>query len=101
MAWVVEYTGKQEYEFGDLTAKFVRDITGKDDYEFGECARASRGTRTPSSEPRWCALIVTSRARSLTKSAVKAFTGKDEYEFGDVTKKIGQVLFGNKKPKTK
>ena len=42
-----------------------------------------------------------SRARSLTKSAVKAFTGKDEYEFGDVTKKIGQVLFGNKKPKTK
>ncbi len=29
-------------EFGDLTAKFVRDITGKDDYEFGECARASR-----------------------------------------------------------
>ena len=63
VAWVVEYTGKQEYEFGDLTAKFVRDITGKDDYEFGECARASRGTHTPSSEPRWCALIVT-RARA-------------------------------------
>ena len=57
MAWVVEYTGKQEYEFGDLTAKFVRDITGKDDYEFGECARASRDTRAPSSEPGWCALM--------------------------------------------
>ena len=35
----------------------------------------------------------------LTKSAVKAFTGKDTYEFGDVTKKVGQMLFGNKQVK--
>ena len=37
----------------------------------------------------------------LTKSAVKAFTGKDTYEFGDVTKKVGQMLFGNKQVKKK
>ena len=30
--WVTGYLGK-EYEFGDLTKKFVSDFTGKDDYK--------------------------------------------------------------------
>ena len=29
--WVQGYLKTSDYEFGDLTTKFVRDITGKDD----------------------------------------------------------------------
>lgn len=31
--WVQGYLQKSDYQFGDLTQKFVRDITGKDDYQ--------------------------------------------------------------------
>ena len=76
-----EFTGKEGYEFGDITreiesrrSKWVKDFLGKEDYEFGD----------------------------ITKKAVANFTGKDEYEFGDISRKIGQMLFGNKEvPKKK
>ena len=67
-----EFTGKGDYEFGDISReverrreKWVQDYLGTEDYEFGD----------------------------LTKKAVKNFTGKDEYEFGDISKK----LFGDMK----
>ena len=98
-------TDNDEYQFGDLTKGVVRDLTGKDasEYKFGD----------------------------ITKTAVKNFTGKDEYEvtrtpphtaqrlsssahcflilasvcpvaqFGDITKKLGQMMFGNKDVKKK
>ena len=71
--WVKSYLQTEDYKFGDITTKFIRDFTGKQDYQFGD----------------------------LTKAAVAGFTGKEEYEFGDITKTIGQALFGNKQTKKK
>ena len=35
------------------------------------------------------------------KAKVSGFTGKDEYEFGDISRKLGQMMFGNKDVKKK
>jgi len=55
---IANYTGKDAYEFGDITKATVRKYTGKDDYEFGD----------------------------ITKATVSKITGKEDYEFGDITK---------------
>lgn len=67
-------TGKDEYEFGDLSrwlgSKFQETacaITGKDSYEFGDISR-----------------FLDQKA----KEQVRELTGKEEYEFGDITKEI-------------
>ena len=64
---VKDYTGKDEYKFGDLTEATVRKVTGSDEYKFGD----------------------------LTKGAVKRVTGKDEYRFGDISKSIFKRLKGS------
>jgi len=61
---VADYTGKEEYRFGDLTEATVQKVTGSKDYKFGD----------------------------LTRGAVKSVTGKDEYKFGDVTKSLFRRL---------
>ena len=30
---VLNYTGKSDYKFGDISKTFAKNITGKDDYE--------------------------------------------------------------------
>ena len=30
---VLEYTGKSDYKFGDLSKQFAKDLTGKDEYQ--------------------------------------------------------------------
>ena len=71
---ITEYTGKPEYEFGDITKAAVSkagdavlDFTGKDEYVFGD---------------------ITKTVVSNVGEGVKEFTGKDEYQFGDITKTI-------------
>lgn len=66
---ITDFTGKDEYRFGDLTktalSKFadkartgIANYTGKDEYQFGD----------------------------ITKATVQKYIGKDEYQFGDITK---------------
>ena len=66
---VKSYTGKEEYQFGDLTTATVRKATGNEDYEFGD----------------------------LTKGALKKMAGKgeeEEYKFGDITKRLWRRATG-------
>ena len=61
------YTGKDSYQFGDLTEATVQKVTGNEEYRFGD----------------------------LTKSALKSVTGKEKYKFGDVTKSLFQRMRGD------
>ena len=38
---VKSYTGKEEYQFGDLTTATVRKATGNEDYEFGDLTKGA------------------------------------------------------------
>ena len=35
-----DITGKEDYEFGDLTKTAVKAFTGKDEYQFGDITKA-------------------------------------------------------------
>jgi len=76
---VAEFTGSDEYEFGDITKEinnrrkeWMTSFLGEENaknYVFGD----------------------------LTKTAISNFTGKEDYEFGDVTKKLLGNVFGKRK----
>lgn len=78
-AKVIEFIGKEDYEFGDISKEvenrrrdWMKGFLGDDAaeaYEFGD----------------------------LTKKALSNFTGQDDYQFGDVSKKIFGDLFGKRK----
>lgn len=77
---VCEMSGKDEYEFGDLSVEIdkrvkesVADFCGKDTYEFGDLSKE-----------------VAKRA----KQGVLAYTGKGDYKFGDITKQALKNLSG-------
>ena len=38
---VSSYTGKEKYEFGDITKATVSKFTGKEDYKFGDITKAA------------------------------------------------------------
>jgi len=83
---ITDYTGKKDYEFGDITKAAVAkagdavlEFTGKEDYEFGD---------------------ITKRVVNNIGEGVKDFTGKDEYQFGDITKTIWSKI-SPKKPNDK
>ena len=40
---VLNYTGKSDYKFGDISKTFAKNITGKDDYEFGDVTKKIMG----------------------------------------------------------
>ena len=74
------FTGRDEYQFGDLTkaalskvgagvAAGVSSITGKETYEFGDLTKAA-----------------VDKVGAGVASSVSDFTGKEKYEFGDVTR---------------
>jgi len=74
--FINKLTGKDQYEFGDLSKwmdskmkEKACELTGKDTYEFGDVAR-----------------FVDSRV----KEEVCKLTGKKKYEFGDVTREIAR-----------
>eukprot|EP00929_Paragymnodinium_shiwhaense_P009091 TRINITY_DN113139_c0_g1_i1.p1 TRINITY_DN113139_c0_g1~~TRINITY_DN113139_c0_g1_i1.p1 ORF type:complete len:383 (+),score=60.40 TRINITY_DN113139_c0_g1_i1:96-1151(+) len=75
---VTSFTGKEDYEFGDITREIdrrakesVAAFTGKADYEFGDITKT-----------------ILNRTGDATTKATLDFTGKEEYEFGDITKAI-------------
>lgn len=97
-------TGKESYEFGDLTkevSKRVRDrveeFTGKP-YQFGDISKAVEERRRA-----WVSDFLGEDAAKnyefgdITKKALAKLTGKDEYQFGDVTKKLLGDMFGPRK----
>lgn len=65
---VYRYTGKESYQFGDLTKATIARYTNKEEYQFGD----------------------------ITKTAIAKFTGKaeDEYQFGDITGTVFSKLAG-------
>jgi len=78
---VKAYTGKDSYEFGDVTTASVRKLTGNDDYQFGDLTKGAIKSVTGGDEYQF---------GDITKNAVKGMTGKDagEYKFGDITKNL-------------
>lgn len=71
---VAAFTGKEEYEFGDISKEADRraknaiaTMLGKEEYEFGDLSKAAAGK---------------------VMDAVTSFTGKEKYQFGDVTKTV-------------
>lgn len=97
-------TGKEEYEFGDLTKEVsrriqdrVEEFTGRP-YEFGDISRAVEANRK-----QWVQDFLGSEAAEnyrfgdISRKALSKWTGKDEYQFGDVTKKVLGDLFGPRK----
>jgi hypothetical protein len=63
---LLHYTGKDCYDFGDLTKATIFKYTGKKNYRFGDIAQAT----------------------------VSKFTKKDGYEFGDISRTILAKLDG-------
>jgi len=109
-----------DYKFGDITKRVIRDMTGNKDYEFGDGGKALSSASTEAAEAAAAAVIdaggtaVEAGAAAkqalddsgyqfgdITKGAVKGFeekvreaTGNEEYKFGDLTKNLAKGLFG-------
>jgi len=109
-----------DYKFGDITKRVIRDMTGNKEYEFGDGAKALSSATSDAAETAAAAVIdaggtaaeAGAAARKviddsgyqfgdLTKGAIKGFegavrdaTGSDDYKFGDVTKNLAKGLFG-------
>eukprot|EP00931_Biecheleriopsis_adriatica_P002100 TRINITY_DN10274_c0_g1_i1.p1 TRINITY_DN10274_c0_g1~~TRINITY_DN10274_c0_g1_i1.p1 ORF type:complete len:270 (-),score=40.32 TRINITY_DN10274_c0_g1_i1:209-1018(-) len=91
---ITDFTGKDEYKFGDLTkaafSKFtesansgIANYTGKDTYEFGDLTKATLSKYTGNASYQF---------GDITKATVSKITGKQEYEFGDITRTaIGKI----------
>jgi hypothetical protein len=83
---ISEYTGKDEYVFGDLTkaavskvgagiTDVIQDFTGKEEYEFGDITKT-----------------VVAKSCAGVADAVQDFTGKDRYVFGDLSRTVWSKL---------
>ena len=109
-----------DYKFGDITKRVIRDMTGNKDYEIGDGSKALASATTDAAEKAAAAVLdaggsaVEAGAAAkkvlddsdyqfgdLTKGAIKGFeetvrdaTGNEEYKFGDVTKNLAKGLFG-------
>lgn len=109
-----------DYKFGDITKRVIRDMTGNTEYEFGDGAKALSSATQDSAEKAAAAVIdaggtaIEAGAAAkkvlddsgyqfgdLTKGAIKGWeeivrdaSGNDEYKFGDVTKNAMKGLFG-------
>jgi len=73
-------SGKEEYEFGDLSIEIdkrvkesVASFCGKESYEFGDLSK---------------------ELAKRMKSGVASYTGKSGYKFGDITKTALKNLSG-------
>jgi len=71
---VLAFTGKDEYEFGDITKEAdkrakvaIASILGKEEYKFGDISKA---------------------AAAKVMEGISSFTGKEDYQFGDITKSV-------------
>ena len=85
---VKQYTGKEEYAFGDISVATVKKLSGNEDYEFGDLTKSAVKSVTGKDDYEF---------GDITKSAVKSVTGKDKYEFGDITKSIFKRFRGDSK----
>ena len=93
-------TGKDAYEFGDLSRwldakakERVNAVTGKDEYEFGDVSRwldakAKDGVNAVTGKDEYEFGDVSRWLDAQAKDRVNAATGKDEYAFGDLTREI-------------
>lgn len=94
-----EFTGKDEYQFGDLSREVdvrvkdeVANLRGKEEYELGDFVVAmdelskkkTEELTGKAYEPGDLSIEIDSRV----KSSVAKFCGKDEYEFGDLSKVV-------------
>ena len=86
---VRSYTGKDSYQFGDLTEEMVHRVTGQDDYRFGDLTRGAL-------DKAGAALTGQDDYRfgSITEGAVKRVTGDDSYRFGDLSRGLWSKLTG-------
>mmetsp|Transcript_36259 Transcript_36259/g.120031 ORF Transcript_36259/g.120031 Transcript_36259/m.120031 type:complete len:180 (-) Transcript_36259:155-694(-) len=109
-----------DYKFGDITLRVIRDMTGNADYRFGDGSKAIASATTDAAEAAAAAVLdaggtaVEAGAAAkkvlddsgyqfgdLTKGAIKGFegqvrsaTGNEEYKFGDISKTLAKGLFG-------
>jgi len=109
-----------DYKFGDITKRVMRDMTGNKEYEFGDGSKALASATTDAAEAAAAAVIdaggtaVEAGAAAkqvlddsgyqfgdLTRGAIKGWeesvreqTGDDGYKFGDFTKNMAKGVFG-------
>jgi len=109
-----------DYKFGDITKRAIRDMTGNKDYEFGDGTKALSSATKDAAEAAAEAVISAggtateagAAARKaiddsgyqfgdFTKAGIKGFegavreaTGNEEYKFGDLSKKLAKGFFG-------
>ena len=98
---VKDYTGKQAYEFGDITTETIRRATGSDDYAFGDLTKEAvqKAGRVVTGNNEYVFGDLTKDAVQSAGEAVTGFTGKKEYRFGDVTKRMLGGLLGREPEK--
>jgi len=119
------HPANDDYQFGDITKRMIRDATGDKDYEFGDGSKALASATTDAAETAANAVLeaggtaVEAGAAAkkvlddsgyefgdFTKGAVEGFeekmksaTGDEDYKFGDVTKglvsSLGKTATGN------
>ena len=76
----------------------VEEFTGKEGYEFGDISREIENRRKE-----WMKKTLGEEAAAnykfgdLTKKFVRDWTGNDDYQFGDLTKSLIGNIFGKKK----
>ena len=86
---------KRGYQFGDFTKSIVNKVTGKDEYQFGDLSRwldlqAKRKVNELTDKNEYEFGDLSRWIDARVKENVNAFTGSEDYQFGDVTKEIAK-----------
>lgn len=74
-----QYTGKELYNFGDLTRTGIAKYIEKENYQFGDVAKATLFKFTGKKEYTF---------GDISKATAQKITGKDDYVFGDITRTV-------------
>ena len=75
-----------DYQFGDITKRMIRDMVGNTEYEFGDGSKAIASATTDAAEAAASAVIEAGGSAVEAGAAARKVLDESGYEFGDVTK---------------
>ena len=75
-----------DYKFGDITKRVIRDMTGNTEYEFGDGSKALASSTTDAAEKAAAAVLDAGGSAVEAGAAAKQVLDDSGYQFGDLTK---------------
>ncbi|EOD38792.1 hypothetical protein EMIHUDRAFT_440037 [Emiliania huxleyi CCMP1516] len=77
---------EDDYKFGDITLRVIRDMTGNADYRFGDGSKAIASATTDAAEAAAAAVLDAGGTAVEAGAAAKKVLDDSGYQFGDLTK---------------